>query len=161
MTRKLSEFLFRGADVMVEGREETIMELEKRNCGPGKGLTLHFVSGKSVKYTQRAVKPIRGRIPEFIQEGAKLRVTDPKGHRRHGMPPVLDWTISSYEMVKEGNRRPRLRLTLKVGSAPSYCTRDFNGATMVPVNYDPRPAETKQAISVRPKPLQFKNPGQP
>lgn len=161
MSRKLSEFLYRGADVKVDGREETIMELEKRNSGPGKGLTLHFVSGRSVKYTQRSVKPIPGRIPEFIEVGAKLRVTDPKGGRRHGMPPVLDWTISSYEMVKEGNRRPRLQLTLKVGSAPTYCIRDFNAATMVPVNYDPKPAETKQTIAVRKQPLQFKTPGQP
>ncbi|MEZ0259930.1 MAG: hypothetical protein ACAH80_02915 [Alphaproteobacteria bacterium] len=160
MPRKLSEFLFRGADVRVDGREETIMELEKRNSGPGKGLTLHFVSGRSVKYSQRTVKPIPGRIPEFIQEGAKLRVTDRKAGR-HGMPPVLDWTISSFEMVKEGNRRPRLRLVLKVGSAPTVCIRDFNAATMVPVNYDPKPAETKQTITVRNKPLQFKPPGQP
>jgi hypothetical protein len=160
MTRKLSEFLFRGADVMVEGREETIMELEKRNSGPGKGLTLHFVSGKSIKYHPRKVKTIPGRIPEFIQEGAKLRVTNRKAGR-HGMPPVLDWTISSFEMVKEGNRRPRLCLTLKVGTPSRYCMCDFNAATMVPVNYDPKPAETKQAISVRNKPLQFKTPGQP
>lgn len=160
MTRKLSEFLFRGADVMVDGREETIMELEKRNSGPGKGLTLHFVSGKSVKYNERKVKPIPGRIPEFIEVGAKLRVTDPKGGRRHGMPPVLDWTIAGYEMVKEGNRRPRLQLTLKIGSAPTVCVRDFNGASMAPVNYDPKPAETKQAIAVRKQPLQFKPPGQ-
>ena len=62
MTRKLSEFLYRGADVMVEGREETIMTLEKRNRGPNKGLTLHFVSGNSVKYDERKVKPIPGRI---------------------------------------------------------------------------------------------------
>ena len=76
------------------------------------------------------------------------------------MPPVLDWTIAGFEMVIEKGRRPRLCLTLHVGSAPTVCMRDFNGATMVPVNYDPRPAETKQAIAVRKQPLQFRPPGQ-
>jgi hypothetical protein len=156
MTRKLSEFLFRGADVRVDGREETIQDLEKRNRGPNKGLILHFESGRSVKYDPRIVKRIWGRVPPFIEVGAKLRVTDPKGGRRHGMPPVLEWTISSYEIVKEKNRRPRLSLTLKVGTPPHYSMRDFNAASMVPVNYDPTPEQTKQAISVRSQPLQFR-----
>jgi hypothetical protein len=144
-------FIFPGAVVAVHGREETVKDYALKD---GR-LELHFRDGSMIDYNPDDVRRIPGRIPDFIREGAKLRVNMGSAARRHMMPPVLDWTISSFGLVTHANGEETISLTLKVGKPPQFCMHDFDPRVMTPVEADEKPPALEKPISVS-RPLRFR-----
>lgn len=173
--KDIPDFIFRGAIIAVDGREETVKEFSLQtpviNGRPVKGaqsLYIELKSGLALEYDIRRVREIPGRLPEFIYEGAMIFCKDPIPKDKEGAQWATAangaWEVTSYHFEKEW-KTPKLRLLLKRPWVPGkgILSRHFNPRTMTPLLKDPEAPvapvtpvyELENDISVK-KPLVLK-----
>ena len=141
-------FIYRGAIVSVDGKEETVrdfsLETPLINGRPIKGalsLYLKFNGGLSLEYDLRRVREIPGKLPAFIHEGARLFLKHPvpKGAKKRPLMAAAngEWEITGHHFEKNGDSQ-RLRLTLKrPGTRDAILSVPFNPRTMTSCPPDP------------------------
>ncbi len=145
--KDIPEFIFRGAIVDVDGREETVKEfslqtplINGRPARSGQCLYLEFKSGAKMEYDARHVREIPGMVPEFLREGAHIFCKDPpsknKNEDRFRKAGNGEWEIVRVVPDKdEDDGQQRLRLLLKRPwvSGSWVVSRHFNSRTMTPI----------------------------
>ena len=147
--KDIPDFIFRGAIVAVDGREETVKEfslqtpvINGRAVKGAQSLYLEFKSGAAMEYDVSRVKQIPGKLPEFIFEGAMLFVKDPIPKDENGAKWATAangaWEITKCHVEKDGNIE-RLRLLMKRPwvPGPGVLSRHFNPRTMTPMPESP------------------------
>jgi hypothetical protein len=145
--KDIPEFIFRGAIIAVDGREETIKDYSLQtpviNGRPVKGaqsLYIELKSGLALEYDISRVREIPGRLPEFIYEGAQIFCKDPipkdKAAARWANAANGAWEVTNFHFEKDTGK---LRLMLKRPWVPGkgILSRHFNPRTMTQMLKDP------------------------
>jgi hypothetical protein len=166
----IPDFIFRGAVLSVDGREQTIRDFSLQtplvNGQPVRGaqsLFLAFADGSTLEYDPGRVREIPGRLPAFIYEGARIFCKDPvprnAANARFIKAANGEWEVAAFHFEKdEDDGRGRLRLSLKrPGQQKAILSRHFNGRTMTPCLVDPAVPvyELQNDLAVR-RPLMLK-----
>jgi hypothetical protein len=172
----IPEFIFRGAVVAVNGREETVKEFSlltpvTNTRGRGKPepcLYIEFRNGLCMEYDAGKIREIPGRVPDFIHEGARIFCKDPPSKKptedRFRTAGNGEWEVVRFNVGKDDDGKQRLRLLLKRPWVPgdAILSRHFNPRTMTPIPggqgtaVPPVPIyELQNDISVK-KPLVFR-----
>ncbi|MDE1152730.1 MAG: hypothetical protein PW788_09360 [Micavibrio sp.] len=168
---EIPEFLFRGAVVSVDGRQQVVSQLSlerpvhKGIPGPHDVLYLKFKSGLELEYQKDRVREIPGKPPEFIYQGAKIFCKYPPESKVPGksFSTAVNgvWEVSSFNFRAD----KKLSVVLKRptgGKSHMFLSRTFNSKAMFPVNADAEvpkmtPAyQLEKDTRVRKVPVRFK-----
>lgn len=146
----IPEFIYRGAVVSVDGREQTVKDfslqtpaIAARATRNAKVLHLAFGDGSSLEYDPGRVKEIPGKLPSFIYEGARIFCKDPvprnAANARFIKAANGEWEVTGFHFEKdEEDGKSRLRLLLKrPGQQKAILSRHFNARTMTPCLVEP------------------------
>lgn len=157
--KDIPDFIFRGAIISVDGREETVKDfslqtpvINGRAVKGAQSLYLAFKSGVALEYDVSRVKEIPGKLPEFIFEGAMIFCKDaiPKDKEGAHWATAANgaWEITNYHFEKDGNIQ-RLRLLMKRPWVPGkgILSRHFNPRTMTSMLDEP-PAPPVEIVPV-------------
>jgi hypothetical protein len=146
----IPDFIYRGAIVSVDGREEVVKEFSLQapviSGRPVKGaqsLYLEFASGLAMEYDVGRIREIPDMAPGFIKIGARIFCKDPVPANVPNANMLRaangEWEIVNFhfETRQEDNER-RLRLFLKrPGMKEGILSREFNPRTITPCHPDP------------------------
>ena len=173
--KDIPEFIFRGAVLSVDGREEVVSQLSlerpvhKGIPGPEDVLYLKFKSGVELEYSAARVKEIPGKPPEFIYKGAKIFCKYPvegsAAAKSFSAAVNGIWEVSSFHYGREinpGERKLIVTLSRPAGKTTASMSRAFNSAAMFPAEPDaPLPQQTpvyqlEKSLHVRRHPVRFK-----
>jgi hypothetical protein len=155
--KDIPDFIFRGAIISVDGREETVKDfslqtplINGRAVKGAQSLYLEFKSGLSLEYDVSRIKEVPGKLPEFIYEGAMIFCKDPAPKDEEGARWATAangaWEITNYHFEKDGNIQ-RLRLLMKRPWVPGkgILSRHFNPRTMTPMLEEPETSAAEVA----------------
>lgn len=173
---EIPEFIYRGAVVSVDGREQTVKEFSLQTplgapAKRGPCLYLEFASGLALEYNDVRVKEIPDRAPDFMRVGGHLFIKDPPSknpnEERFRKAGNGEWEITHFHFEKDDDGEQKIRVVLKRPWVPGnkgVLSRHFNPRTMTPVGDDfaaPAPLvpvyELQNDISVK-KPIVLKRP---
>jgi hypothetical protein len=167
----IPDFIFRGAVVSVDGREETVKDFSLQvpfvaGRRMDSVLYLAFKSGKDMVYEAARVKEIPGSVPDFLKVGAKIFCRDLSENKNDAFSRATagEWTVAAIHR-HDNDHGTSLKLMLRraVDNNPrKYMTisRQFNAKTMTPVNDSSEPDlppsyELLENLTVR-RPIVFK-----
>ena len=154
--KDIPDYIFRGAIIDVDGREETVKELSLQTPAisgrPVRGaqvLYLEFKSGRKMEYDISRVREIPGKAPDFIYEGAMIFCKDPipkdAGGARWANAANGAWEVTKFHAENDrGVTRLRLLLKRPWVPGPGILSRHFNPRTMTPMVDGPGIAEAPE-----------------
>ncbi len=176
--KDIPEFIFRGAVLSVDGKEEVVSQLSlerpvhKGIPGPEDVLYLKFKSGLALEYSAARVQEIPGKPPEFIYKGAKIFCKYPvEGNAAAKSFSVAVngiWEVASFHYGRDADpahRKLIVTLSRPAGKTTASISRAFNSAAMFPAEpSSPLPRQTPvyqldKNLSVRRHPVRFKPKG--